>query len=206
MLPIRTRRKFAPALVLSAPVLFLFAVILLITPATAQKIKQLPPPPPGPRYKPKPTPTPEYEVVRISSNLVVVPVSVTDAQGQPVLGLKQSEFHLEEDGRAQEITQLGDPEQVPLDIALLIDVSSSVSERFAFEEQADAGDKNDGIEQSAHARLPDAMLDGEACPDVYPLIALTRLRGICSTTSLTISCKKPRKSAAWSNAWPTSWS
>ena len=136
MLPIRTRRKFAPALVVSAPVLFLFAIILLITPATAQKLKQLPPPPPGPRYKPKPTPTPEYEIVRISSNLVVVPVSVTDAQGQPVLGLKQSEFHLEEDGRAQEITQLGDPEQVPLDIALLIDVSSSVSERFAFEEQA----------------------------------------------------------------------
>ena len=132
----RMRKSFARALILCAPVLFLFAIILLITPATAQKIKQLPPPPPGPRYKPKPTPTPEYEVVRISSNLVVVPVSVTDAQGQPVLGLKQSEFHLEEDGRAQEITQLGDPEQVPLDIALLIDVSSSVSERFAFEEQA----------------------------------------------------------------------
>jgi Ca-activated chloride channel homolog len=31
---------------------------------------------------------------------------------------------------------MGDPEQVPLDIAILIDVSSSVSERFAFEEQA----------------------------------------------------------------------
>src|SRR5713226_4621301 len=132
----RMRKNFAPALVLSAPVLFLFAIILLITPATAQKLKQLPPPPPGPRYKPKPTPTPEYEVVRISSNLVVVPVSVTDAQGQPVLGLKQSEFHIEEDGRVQEITQMGDPEQVPLEIAILIDVSSSVSERFAFEEQA----------------------------------------------------------------------
>ncbi|HSP64465.1 MAG TPA: VWA domain-containing protein, partial [Pyrinomonadaceae bacterium] len=132
------RKTSAPALLLSAPVLLLFAIILLITPATAQKIKQLPPPPPGPRYKPKPTPTPEYEVVRISSNLVVVPVSVTDAQGQPVLGLKQSEFHLEEDGRAQEITQLGDPEQVPLDIAVLLDVSSSVVARFSFEQQAAA--------------------------------------------------------------------
>lgn len=133
---IRMRKHFVPALVLSAPVLFFFAIILLITPATAQKIKQLPPPPPGPRYKPKPTPTPEYEVIRISSNLVVVPVSVTDAQGQPVLGLKQSEFHIEEDGRAQEIAQLGDPEQVPLEIAILIDVSSSVRDKFAFEEQA----------------------------------------------------------------------
>ena len=132
----RVRKGFTPALVLTAPVLFFFAIVLLITPADAQKIKQLPPPPPGPRYKPKPTPTPEYEVVRISSNLVVVPVSVTDMQGQPALGLKQSEFHIEEDGRAQEITQLGDPEQVPLDIAILIDVSSSVSERFSFEEVA----------------------------------------------------------------------
>ena len=134
----RMRKNFAPALVLSAPVLFLFAIILLITPATAQKLKQLPPPPPGPRYKPKPTPTPEYEVVRISSNLVVVPVSVTDAQGQPVQGLKQTEFHIEEDGRVQEITQLGDPEQVPLDIAVLLDVSSSVVARFGFEQQAAA--------------------------------------------------------------------
>ena len=133
---VRMRKHFVPALVLSAPVLFFFAIILLITTATAQKIKQLPPPPPGPRYKPKPTPTPEYEVIRISSNLVVVPVSVTDAQGQPVLGLKQSEFHIEEDGRAQEIAQLGDPEQVPLEIAILIDVSSSVSDKFAFEERA----------------------------------------------------------------------
>jgi Ca-activated chloride channel family protein len=130
------RKTFAPTLVLAASALFFFATIFLITPATAQKVKQLPPPPPGPRYKPNPTPTPEYEVVRISSNLVVVPVSVTDANGQPVLGLKAGDFHIEEDGRAQEITQLGDPEQVPLDIALLIDVSSSVSERFAFEEQA----------------------------------------------------------------------
>ncbi len=138
MLSIRMKKNFGPALVLTASALFFFATIFLITPATAQKIKQLPPPPPGPRYKPKPTPTPEYEVVRISSNLVVVPVSVTDANGQPVLGLKLSDFHIEEDGRAQEIAQLGDPEQVPLDIALLLDVSASVDARFAFEQKAAA--------------------------------------------------------------------
>ncbi len=135
-------KYFAPALILSALALFFFAVIFLSAPARAQKVKELPPPPPGPRYKPKPTPTPlptpppEYEVVKVSSNLVVVPVSVTNTQGQPVLGLKLTEFHIEEDGRSQEVAQLGDPEQVPLDIALLIDVSSSVSERFGFEEEA----------------------------------------------------------------------
>src|SRR5438552_2533485 len=129
-------KSYAPALVLTTLAFFSCAAIFLSVPAGAQKIKQLPPPPPAPRYKPKPTPTPEYEIVRVSSNLVMAPVSVTDAKGQPVLGLKSGDFRIEEDGRAQEIVQIGDPEQVPLDIALLIDVSGSVSERFAFEEQA----------------------------------------------------------------------
>lgn len=139
------KKHLAPALVLTALALFFFAAVLLSTPLVrAQKIKQLPPPPPGPRLKPKPTPTPkptpepEYEVIRVSSNLVLLPVSVTDASGQPVLGLKASEFRVEEDGRAQEIAQLGDPEQVPVDIALLIDVSASVADRFAFEQKAAA--------------------------------------------------------------------
>jgi Ca-activated chloride channel family protein len=138
----KNRKYFEPALVLTALALFFFAAVFLSAPARAQKLKELPPPPPAPRYKPKPTPTPaptpepEYEVIKVSSNLVVVPVSVTNIQGQPVLNLKQSDFHIEEDGRAQEIAQLGDPDQVPLDIALLIDVSSSVSERFGFEEEA----------------------------------------------------------------------
>ncbi len=140
----KQQKYFAPALVLSALALFFFGALFLSIPVRAQKLKQLPSPPPGPRFKAKPTPTPaptpepEYEVVKISSNLVIVPVSVTDAQGQPVLGLKQTDFRIEEDGRAQEIAQMGDPEQVPLDIAVLIDVSSSVVARFAFEQQAAA--------------------------------------------------------------------
>ena len=137
----KNKKYFAPALVITALALF-FLAVLFNAPVRAQKVKELPPPPAPPRYKPKPTPTPvpppepEYEVIKVSSNLVIVPVSITNQQGQPVLGLKQTDFHLEEDGRTQQIAQLGDPEQVPLDIALLIDVSSSVSERFEFEEQA----------------------------------------------------------------------
>ncbi|HUQ31131.1 MAG TPA: VWA domain-containing protein [Pyrinomonadaceae bacterium] len=96
----------------------------------------------APPVMPKPTPKPprddEYEVVRVNSNLVVVPVSVTDATGQPVLGLKATDFRLEEEGRAQEIAQIGDPEQVPLEIVLLLDVSGSVNARFDFEKEAAA--------------------------------------------------------------------
>src|SRR5690242_15469181 len=118
---LRKQKHSAPALLIAALAFLSCAAGVLIAPISlAQKVKQLPPPPPPLRYKPKPTPTPEpteYEVVKISSNLVMVPVSVTDAQGQPVLGLKPTDFRIEEDGRVQQVTQLGDPEQVPLDIA-----------------------------------------------------------------------------------------
>lgn len=112
------------------------------TTLTPTRVQDLPPPPVMPTPRPKPTPTPAepddsaYEVVRVSSNLVVVPVSVTDTSGQPVLGLAASDFRLEEDGRPQEIAQLGNPEQLPLDIAILLDVSGSVDARFSFEKEA----------------------------------------------------------------------
>src|SRR3954451_17435160 len=117
-----SRNYLAPALLLGALVLLLFGNIVL-----AQD--PLPPAPPPPRYKPKPTPTPtpirteDIDVVRVESNLVMVPVSVVDSKGEAIHGLQLSDFHLEEQGRNQEITQIGNPEQVPLDIALLFDIS-----------------------------------------------------------------------------------
>jgi len=135
------QKHYSPALLCSALALFLLAAFLLAAPVSAQKIKELPPPPAGPVYKPKPTPTPapeELEVVRVTSNLIAVPVSVSDANGQPVLGLQPADFRIEEDGRIQQVAQLGDPEHIPLDIALLVDVSASVDARFAFEQKAAA--------------------------------------------------------------------
>src|SRR2546421_8897269 len=103
------KESFAPALVLATLALFFCAAIFLSVPAGAQKIKQLPPPPPAPRYKPNPTPKPEYEVVRVSSNLVMTPVSLTNSQGQPVLGLQTSDFRIEQYGHPQAIVQISDP-------------------------------------------------------------------------------------------------
>jgi Ca-activated chloride channel homolog len=138
------RMNNTPALLTGALAFFFLSLIFLVTPAYAQTLKQMPAPPPVPRLKPKPTPTPkptpkpEYEIIRTTSNLVVVPVSVTDAQGQPFMGLTQNDFRVEEDGRPQEIAQMGDPEQVPLDIAVLLDVSASVDARFVFEQKTAA--------------------------------------------------------------------
>lgn len=115
------------------------------------RVPQLTPPPQQPQATPTPSaPTPapspsateetidDDEIVRVTSNLVVVPVSVTNDAGEPVQGLKATDFRLEEEGRVQEIAQTSDADQVPLDIAILFDVSSSISKRFEFEQQAAA--------------------------------------------------------------------
>jgi VWFA-related protein len=117
------------------------ALFLSIPTAQAQSVKDLPPPPPV--WKPRPTPTPKPEpevidVIKTTSNLVMVPVSVTDQTGNAVQGLKVADFRLDEEGKQQEISGIADPEQVPLAIALLFDVSSSVGGKGFFNSQKNA--------------------------------------------------------------------
>lgn len=121
------------------------AIFISVPTARAQGTKDLPPPPP--LWKPKPTPTPKPaepdvidkgDVITTNSNLVMVPVSVTDPTGQAVQGLKVADFRLEEEGKQQEISGIGDPEQVPLAIALLFDISSSTSQKGFFASQQNA--------------------------------------------------------------------
>ncbi|MEP7270411.1 MAG: VWA domain-containing protein [Acidobacteriota bacterium] len=80
----------------------------------------------------------QAEAIRISSNLVTVPVSVTDPSGQPVKNLTAKDFQLDEEGERQAISLVGQPGQTPVELALLFDVSGSVNERFRFEQQAAA--------------------------------------------------------------------
>ena len=131
------KRLWRPAFLLGV-----LAVFLSIPVVHAQSVKQLPPPPPAWKAKPTPTPTPPekevIDVIKTTSNLVMVPVSVTDGNGQAVQGLTKTDFRLEEEGKTQEIAEMGDPEQVPLEIALLIDVSGSTHTRFDFEKTAAA--------------------------------------------------------------------
>jgi|WetSurMetagenome_2_1015567.scaffolds.fasta_scaffold12073_2 Ca-activated chloride channel homolog len=75
-------------------------------------------------------------VIRVSTNLVMVPVSVTDAVGRPITDLGQNDFRIEEDGHAETISRMADAGQSPLQLALLFDLSGSVNPRFEFEQQA----------------------------------------------------------------------
>ena len=88
----------------------------------------------------KPTPPVQDDggEIKIDSRLVVVPVSVLDAGGQPVLGLKEKDFRIAENDKTQEVSQVSDAEKVPLEIALLFDISASTDSMFKFEQETAA--------------------------------------------------------------------
>jgi len=88
------------------------------------------------------SPTPpikeDEQVYKVNSRLVVVPVSVTDTSGEPVTGLKADNFSIKEENRPQAIDSLGTAENVPLEIALLFDISASSDAMFKFQQETAA--------------------------------------------------------------------
>lgn len=89
-----------------------------------------------------PSPTPliedDDEILTIESRLVIVPVSVTDGNGNPVKGLGKENFRLTEENKLQEIAEVSAADKVPLEIALLFDVSASTDPMFKFEQETAA--------------------------------------------------------------------
>ena len=89
-----------------------------------------------------PTPPPRVEedpnVIKVNSRLVVVPVSVVDPAGNPVQGLGLQDFRVSEDNRQQILESVGTADQVPLEIALLFDVSASTDSMFRFQQETAA--------------------------------------------------------------------
>jgi VWFA-related protein len=104
-----------------------------------------------------PTPTPKVEnddePIKVSSRLVVVPVSVTDASGQPVLGLNAKDFFVSEENRPQVIEQVSDADKVPLEIAILFDISASTDAMFQFEQETAAKFLQDVMRPEDHATI-----------------------------------------------------
>ena len=89
-----------------------------------------------PQKQPAQQPPKQEEALKLTSRLVLVPVSATDASGQPVRDLKAADVVIEEDGRPQEAVALGEPGKTPIDLGLLVDVSGSTHSQFDFEKQA----------------------------------------------------------------------
>lgn len=111
-------------------------VFALQSPSSAPKPAQNPPAQNPPTQKPQEQKPQEDEAIRLTSRLVLVPVSASDSLGKPVRDLTTDDFVLEEQGKPQAISSLGEPGKVPTEIALLFDVSGSILGKFQFEQQA----------------------------------------------------------------------
>jgi VWFA-related protein/TonB family protein len=77
----------------------------------------------------------ENEVVRVESNLVIIPASVVDFRGRAITDLKADDFELKVDGDVKVIGDLSRAE-TPVNVALLFDNSASLSAAREFEKQA----------------------------------------------------------------------
>ena len=75
--------------------------------------------------------------IRVGINEVNVVFTVTDKHGKRVTDLKQSDFRIVDDSKpAAEIRSFHAETNLPLQVGLLIDASSSVRDRFKFEQES----------------------------------------------------------------------
>ena len=103
-------------------VLLLF-VLVALSPSTQAQSKS-----------PTPTPSPKQDeqeiepedVISVNTTEVLLPVTVRDGAGSLVSNLTRKDFHVFEDGVEQPLSDLS-LRQVPVDVALIVDASSSVA-------------------------------------------------------------------------------
>jgi VWFA-related protein len=86
-------------------------------------------PPPIPKLKQKEQVVDPGDVISVTTTEVLLPVTVRDGAGQLVPDLTRTNFHVFEDGVQQPLNDLG-LRQVPVDVVLLVDASSSVSDNL----------------------------------------------------------------------------
>jgi VWFA-related protein len=94
--------------------------------------QQVPPPAPA-------APVPEGDQpthISVEAVAVSMAYSVTDKKGRFVTGLGKDDFEILENGRPQVIQQFAAEPSLPLRVAVLIDTSNSIRERFKFEQEA----------------------------------------------------------------------
>src|SRR6202044_1362796 len=103
-----------------------FTLILLLLVGAWSRAQQ------APTQKPS-TPAPET-TLKVDVKLVNVYVTVTDAHGAPIGGLKKENFVLQEDGGEQKISVFDKESALPLSIALAIDTSLSTRHALPLEQ------------------------------------------------------------------------
>jgi VWFA-related protein len=105
---------------------FYSAVLALLSLATPLAMAQQAP-------APKP---PQQATIVANVNTVPLTFLALDKKGHFVPGLKASQIQIYDNGRPQNIQKFDSEGNLPLRIALLVDISNSIRDRWTFEEQA----------------------------------------------------------------------
>jgi VWFA-related protein len=106
----------------------------------------------------------EVPRIRVGTNEVNVVFTVTDKHGRRVTDLKQNDFRFVDDNKpATEIRSFRAEANLPLQVGLLIDASSSVRDRFKFEQESAI----EFLNQTVRKRYDAAFVVGfDATPEV----------------------------------------
>jgi VWFA-related protein len=84
---------------------------------------------------PRTRPAAVHPDIRVDSNLVLIPVSVTDSRNHAVTGLSRDAFHIFEDKTEQALVQFA-CEDAPISVGIVFDASSSMLDKIAKSREA----------------------------------------------------------------------
>ena len=144
---------------------------------TGIRAQQNPPSAANTTPKPTPTPTPsdDDEVIKVDSEVVNVLFTAQDKNRRLLTDLKQGDIRILEDGQPQELTAFARQVDLPLSLAILIDVSAS-QERTLPEEKAAALSFLENVIRPAKDEVAIISFTGEATLEQGMTNNLTRLR------------------------------
>ena len=99
------------------------------SPAPNSELQRVGPPPAAPILQKREQDVGPSEVISVDTTEVMLPVTVRDGSGRLVADLKRDDFHVFEDDREERLSELA-LRQVPVDVILMVDASSSVAENL----------------------------------------------------------------------------
>jgi len=99
------------------------------SPAPNSELQRVGPPPAAPILQKREQDVGPSEVISVDTTEVMLPVTVRDGSGRLVADLKRDDFHVFEDDREERLSELA-LRQVPVDVILMVDSSSSVAENL----------------------------------------------------------------------------
>jgi VWFA-related protein len=109
---------------------FLLALLLVFAVNAFHKVSaQTPKPSPTPAASPEEPEIDPDDVISVNTSEVLLPVTVRDSSGKLVDGLTRNDFRIFEDGTQQALSDIN-LRQVPVDVVLMVDASSSAAQNL----------------------------------------------------------------------------